>query len=378
MPEDISRNASQISSSTSCAPNVLSATEYIVLDLYETRDKDERAKGGVVPFYHELELKHNDGSLWTWGHFDDGAMVDAISVTLWEKLRASTSPLEPTSRRLRMANGSIVTPLGCWRGIIRLAGIEALVSLEVFDSGGGWEFLFGKNLMRVFGVVHDYLVDEVTVNVSGRVATLTNGYHAMHSMSPDQRAETSRGCSAAPAREVQSHTQTFENPSTDKDPTPDEGPVHTGTDAVCEVAEDLEQDIDPFKPERVNEVLRLVQVGADLSEDERRRVYDLIAEYADAFALAVSEVKHVKGASHVLHIDPDATFSTKVHQKPLTPPQKEYLHKSIDDMLAAGIIERCNPAEVKCVSPTTLAQKAHAGEGLSLEELQHRVNDECI
>ena len=71
-------------------------------------------------------------------------------------------------------------------------------------------------------------------------------------------------------------------------------------------------------------------------------------------------------------------FSTKVNQKPLTPPQKKYLYDSIDTMLNAGIIEQCSPDQVKCVSPTTLAQKAHAGAGLMLEELQHRVNDECI
>ena len=32
----------------------------------------------------------------------------------------------------------------------------------------------------------------------------------------------------------------------------------------------------------------------------------------------------------------------------------------------------------KCVSVTTLTQKAHQGKGLSLEELQHRVNNECV
>lgn len=30
------------------------------------------------------------------------------------------------------------------------------------------------------------------------------------------------------------------------------------------------------------------------------------------------------------------------------------------------------------VSPTVLAQKAHGSEGLPLEELLHRVNDQCI
>jgi len=47
-------------------------------------------------------------------------------------------------------------------------------------------------------------------------------------------------------------------------------------------------------------------------------------------------------------------------------------------MLSAGIIEPCAPEDVRCVSATTLAQKAHLGKCLTLTELQHRVNDECI
>ena len=47
-------------------------------------------------------------------------------------------------------------------------------------------------------------------------------------------------------------------------------------------------------------------------------------------------------------------------------------------MLQAGVIEACKPEDVKYISATTLAQKAHQGKGLSLEELQHRVNNECI
>jgi hypothetical protein len=81
---------------------------------------------------------------------------------------------------------------------------------------------------------------------------------------------------------------------------------------------------------------------------------------------------------HHLDIPPDATFSKKVHQKPLTPPQRRYLYDSIDTMLEAGVIEACNPEDVKCVSATTLAQNAHQGIGLALGELQHRVNGECI
>ena len=60
-----------------------------------------------------------------------------------------------------MANGNIVNPVGCWKGTVELGGIRVAGSFEVFDSGGGWEFLFGKRLMTAFKAVHDYATDEV-------------------------------------------------------------------------------------------------------------------------------------------------------------------------------------------------------------------------
>ena len=94
--------------------------------------------------------------------------------------------------------------------------------------------------------------------------------------------------------------------------------------------------------------------------------------------MSVSEVTQVDGAVHTLNIEPDAKFSTKVHQKPLTPPQRQYFHEKLQAMLNADIIDPCEPSQVKCVSPTTLVQKTHEGVGLTLDELQHRVNDKCI
>ena len=112
-----------------------------------------------------------------------------------------------------------------------------------------------------------------------------------------------------------------------------------------------------------------VKIGPDLSDEECKKVQKFLADWADIFALSVSEVKHVKNATHHLDIDPGTTFSTKVNQKPLTPPQRKYLYDSVDAMLKAGIIEQVTPDQVKCASPTTLAQKTHTGTGLTLEEL---------
>jgi hypothetical protein len=42
------------------------------------------------------------------------------------------------------------------------------------------------------------------------------------------------------------------------------------------------------------------------------------------------------------------------------------------------VIQAINPADVKCCGATTLAQKAHNGDGLTIEELQRRVDNQCI
>ncbi|GAV99845.1 Retrovirus-related Pol polyprotein from transposon opus Includes: ame: Full=Protease [Lentinula edodes] len=133
-----------------------------------------------------------------------------------------------------------------------------------------------------------------------------------------------------------------------------------------------------FQPEHVREILRKVKIGPQLSMNQRAQVEQLLSEYADCFALSVGEVRLVKNAIHKLNIPEGATFPKKVRQKSLTPPQREYLHAKVDELLEAGVIKRCNLEDVKCVSPLTLAQKAHEGAGLMVEELMHKLNDECV
>ena len=136
---------------------------------------------------------------------------------------------------------------------------------------------------------------------------------------------------------------------------------------------------DPRNPRRVAEILKHVKIGPDLSEDERKQVQTLIAEYADCFALSVWEVLPIPGAEHRIHVPPNITFPKKVpHQRQLTEAQRAYLSDAIDELQAADIIEPIRPEDVKCTSPITLAQKVHNTPGLSLNELQHRVNEECI
>ena len=135
---------------------------------------------------------------------------------------------------------------------------------------------------------------------------------------------------------------------------------------------------DPFKPERIERILSEISIGPDTTVEECREVENLIAEFADCFALAMSEVNTVPGAVHKLNIPPETKFRMRIPQQSMNPAQKEYLHAKVDEMVKAGIIAPIHPRDVRTVAPVVFSKKAHDGQGLSLDELKHRVNDQCV
>jgi hypothetical protein len=135
---------------------------------------------------------------------------------------------------------------------------------------------------------------------------------------------------------------------------------------------------DPHNPARVKAILAEVTIGSDLSPKQRDRVREAITKHAECFALSMSEVTPVKGAAHRLDIPRDKQFKIKINQRPQTPPQKEFFNHTIDKMLEAGIIRPIAHQDVKCCSVTTLAKKTHEGNGRTLNELRHRINEQCV
>ena len=134
----------------------------------------------------------------------------------------------------------------------------------------------------------------------------------------------------------------------------------------------------PFKKEHVDAVISAICIGKDLSEQETNIVRELIKEYADCFTLSLGEVHPIPGAVHKVNIPEGKTFNTKVCQHPFIPPQCTYINSVLDQMLEAGVIVPIAADTMKCVSPMTLAQKVHQGGCLTLNELKHRVNDQCV
>ncbi|KAF8221060.1 hypothetical protein L208DRAFT_1072812, partial [Tricholoma matsutake] len=104
---------------------------------------------------------------------------------------------------------------------------------------------------------------------------------------------------------------------------------------------------DQFEVERVNAVLSELTIGDDLTEKQCVSIDNLLHEFADCFALSMSEVTVVAGATHKLHIPNGTTFKKKVNQHPLSGPQKEYFNGVLDKLLEAGIIAPISHSVVK-------------------------------
>ena len=150
--------------------------------------------------------------------------------------------------------------------------------------------------------------------------------------------------------------------------------------AVDTLSEDMvfTHHTDPFQPACIAKIIDLVQIGKDITTAQCKEVRQLILEFADCFALSLSEVNLIPGAIHKLNIPEDTTFHMKILQRSFNPDQRAFMEAKVDEMLEAGIICPIYPEDIKCIAPSVLAQKVHENTGLSLDELKHKVNDECI
>ncbi|KAJ3831926.1 hypothetical protein F5878DRAFT_509274, partial [Lentinula raphanica] len=94
---------------------------------------------------------------------DGGAMVAAMDKCYYERVKDTIGGWERSTKRLRMANGSVVSAVAQWRGKVGLQGETVEGILQVFDSGGSWEILLGKPLLHALGAVHDFRDDSLRV-----------------------------------------------------------------------------------------------------------------------------------------------------------------------------------------------------------------------
>ncbi|KAJ7936339.1 hypothetical protein B0H13DRAFT_1589636, partial [Mycena leptocephala] len=114
---------------------------------------------------------------------------------------------------------------------------------------------------------------------------------------------------------------------------------------------------DPFNEARVQDILSKIQMGVDITEEQRSKLTSLIREYADVFALSMSEVFYVDWWKHHLNIDPTIKLPTRMSQRPLTGKQKNWFYDILDEMEESHVIQRVPGEFLKCLNSTNLAPK---------------------
>lgn len=324
---------------------------------------------------------------------DNGAMINAIDTAAYQRIARRLSPLSPSIRTLRMADGSLVPSTGVWTGTLVWGPIEILTTFEVFPSGGSWRMLIGKPLLEQVRAVHDYSLDTITLPHQDSLHRIPNfttyrpfpvpclptavKFPSASTFTLPQTANNSLLTTESPKEqaEIISDVQHIDEAEDNK---PLLGEVPDLSDST------LPNDIftrlttrGPFYQPRVDAIVEAVRFGSHLNQEQSLQVRELVKEFADVFALSIREVKPVNFIKFRLQIPQDAVFSKKVQQRPLTKPQREYLFPVLDDMRRAGITRFISSDEVKAVASTVLVQKTHSGTSLTLDDIRQIINQQC-
>jgi hypothetical protein len=188
--------------------------------------------------------------------FDEGAMISAMSSATFNKVKHRLGNWAPSSKSLHMANGTIVLSQAKWKGEVMVGGIRMQGEFEVFNSRGGWSFLFGKPMLQAFKAIHDYETDQVQVSGIGGTKILYN--HSKRQAAVEEIEEQKEGrqslSNVTPANLLQDDNTIFTRIS------------------------------DLFNPKWVAHIVKSVQYSNTLTTDERQQAEALVTQYTDIFA----------------------------------------------------------------------------------------------
>jgi hypothetical protein len=326
-------------------------------------------------FVHSVDLEGEKGiTSRVEGLFNDGTLVNSICSNTFASLHDKLGPLVPSSKILKMVDGTHVFSDGHWCGNVSLGEHIVKACFEVFGSRGGQSLLFGKPLLKQFKAVHDYGNDTLMIPLNGSWTMLLNECEGIpvRGVSQSNNDDVLRGDAEPPSRQVslsypvnleqvdkqnsvgtptkiaddmiaalktkgkhgrgrrnrRNRQKLRENEASPSWVQQCWNAIWTISDGDSEPIEplgDLQPELeigndhslfirasDPHNPQRIEEILKQVAIGPNLSDEERSKVHNLISEFADCFALSVREVLPVPGAEHRIHIPPDVIFPKKI------------------------------------------------------------------
>lgn len=187
--------------STSSTPSPLPIH---ITDLYEVEVNHDNES---EPFVTRIKLHSPKGEIVRLqAVVDDGAMVNAIDEMTFQNCRHRLNTLKPSSRILRMANGTLIPSIGIWSGTMDWHDVHTTVEFEVFPSGGSWTTLIGKPLLKHLRAIHAYETDLITVPTGNSTVVIANE-HSQTKLEHKKEATNSPTQSPADTSSIQINSE---------------------------------------------------------------------------------------------------------------------------------------------------------------------------
>ncbi|QRW13257.1 Retrovirus-related Pol polyprotein from transposon opus [Ceratobasidium sp. AG-Ba] len=374
--------------SFSCAPSIDTRSESILFSPYREQVFVEvgslDSEGREWPFKMRVWLAKGTGQQGcdVWGTVDGGAMLCVLDSTVWAQIEHSLGSLRSSEVVCRMANSACVPSRGTSTAAIKYGRI--VVQNENPKAPKPLQLPDQTSQHAVVDSASEERRPEAAVSADKEPAEV-------ETHTPEEAEEgTLRGVMAVESTERKSNPDALTDilDRAERNQKRRAGPTEIMVNKPISSAQprplgppppipDSERKTDPFKPERVAEILGKIRIGEKLEASQKERVEDLIREFADIFAQNLSEVLPVDFTEMKLDIPEGATFPKQAGQQKLTEPQRQALYAMLDDLEEAKIIERVNQDQVAAVSPINMVPKPGGAERPSLRILQQMANSEC-
>ncbi|KAJ7304812.1 hypothetical protein DFH08DRAFT_976412 [Mycena albidolilacea] len=173
-----------------------------------------------------------------------------------------------------MASGQVMESEAMWEGMVEVEGVQAQGVFEVFDSGGGWEFLFGKPLQMTFAAVHNYKWDMVDIKAAGKRVMQRPMVEELQATGRKWHACGLHGGCFIRERPCEAKTIQEDSEGEEREEAEAEQSDLYNTNAyTMHPAESIfTRALDPFNPKCVECVVEAVTIGPDLTEAQQQEV----------------------------------------------------------------------------------------------------------
>ncbi|CEH17972.1 FOG: Transposon-encoded proteins with TYA, reverse transcriptase, integrase domains in various combinations [Ceraceosorus bombacis] len=341
---------------------------------------------------------------------DDGAMGSVMSLSWYSQHEQVLGPLEKTWRVVTIADGKQQDVAGMLELLVRVGHTTVLQEVYVIDASREYNLLLGKPWHFAVDAIHFHLGDWLFASGEGGFGYIPN--HRNHTQAPSLWGPEE---ALAAVQDIAGDTLLPSSVFIQSLDLAEEQLDSYGEATLWEFSEpircfqtkimDASRKVDPNKPvdkewhntyqpfrigpprerdpRRGETVLKHVQIGVweddkclNLSPQQLETLQTIVLENKDVFGLDASDTWQNQVCRHSIKLKPDAKPSCPhCSTNRIAPGDREWVHKELDRMLAAGFVKKVDSSNVTWVTDWKVVPKGKGPPPASIEESRRRAND---